>query len=141
MGARGPVPKRSSQRRRRNKDSKPEKASVLAKVKQPVVNGNWHPAAKAWYRSLAESGQAQFYEPSDWQQAKLLAGEISDYLRSKRKSAMMWSHIWSAMNDLLSSEGARRRVKLEVERGSSDEGDKDGDVADLDEFRKRAAAG
>lgn len=141
MGERGPLPKRSSQRRRQNKESKPEKATApAAPVKQPRVNGKWHPVAKDWYRSLAESGQAQFFEPSDWQAARIVAGELSYYLRSKKRAAMMFSHLWSAMNELLTTEGARRRLKLEIERGTPEVDHGDG-VSDLDEYRKRRAAG
>lgn len=138
-GKGGPVPKRSSQRRRRNKESKPQKVTApVTAVDQPPVNGKWHPTAKAWYKSLAESGQAQFFEPSDWQAAKILAGELSIYLRSTKRSAMMFAHIWTGMGELLTTEAARRRLKIEIERDQP-KGDEDADVADLDEYRKRAA--
>lgn len=141
MGARGPVPKRNSQRRRANKESKAETAPALtAAVEAPPAVKSWAPAANRWYKSLAESGQAQFFEPSDWQAAQLVAGELSIYLRSKKRSAMMWSHIWTAMTDLLTTEGARRRLKIEIERPAEDEGDADAsDVAKLDDYRRRAS--
>ena len=149
MGARGPVPKRSSQRRRRNKESKPQTVKVKTRAKQapsspaqlvpqPAPNGNWHPEAKRWYASLAESGQAHFFEPSDWQAAHFLAGEISTYLRAKKKSAMMFSYIWGAMADMLTTEGARRRVKMEIERQPPETDHPD--VPNLDAYRDRAAA-
>lgn len=142
MGERGPVPKRDSQRRRRNSESKPESARALTeKVDAPPALTTWAPAAKRWYDSLTESGQAQFFEPSDWQAAQLVAGELSIYLRSKKRSAMMWSHIWTAMTDLLTTEGARRRMKLEIERPpAEEEGDEEAaTIARLDDFRDRAA--
>ncbi len=141
MGARGPVPKRDAQRRRRNKESKAETApALIAKVEAPPVVKSWSPAAKRWYESLTESGQAQFFEPSDWQAAQLVAGELSIYLRSKKRSAMMWSHIWTAMTDLLTTEGARRRLKIEIERPADpDDGTEDSEVAKLDDYRRRAA--
>lgn len=141
MGARGPVPKRNAQRRRRNEESKADTAPVLTSaVEAPPVVKSWSPAAKRWYESLTESGQAQFFEPSDWQAAQLVAGELSVYLRSKKRSAMMWSHIWTAMTDLLTTEGARRRLKIEIERPSEDEDDAEAsDVAKLDDYRRRVA--
>jgi hypothetical protein len=139
-GKGGPVPKRSSQRRRRNKDSKPAKAKASGAVAVPPANSKWHAGAKRWYKSLKDSGQSQFFEPSDWEAAYFLAGEISEYLNSDRRSAMMFSHIWSAMGELLTTEASRRRLKLEIERDSGQVGE-DGDVTDLDEYRKRAAAG
>lgn len=139
MGERGPVPKRKSQRRRRNKESKPDSvpAQTAAAVKAPPALKDWHAGAKRWYKSLAESGQAQFYEPSDWEAARLIAGELSVYLRSKKRSAMMFSYLWSAMTDLLTTEGARRRLKLEIDREQPSEGDEDADVAKLDDYRDR----
>jgi hypothetical protein len=141
MGERGPVPKRNAQRRRRNKESKAETAPALTgEVEAPPVVKSWAPAARRWYESLADSGQAQFFEPSDWQAAQLVAGELSVYLRSKKRSAMMWSHIWTAMTDLLTTEGARRRLKIEIERPTADdEGAEDSEVAKLDDYRRRAA--
>ena len=141
MGARGPVPKRNAQRRRRNEESKADTAPALtSEVEAPPVVKSWAPAAKRWYESLAESGQAQFFEPSDWQAAQLVAGELSVYLRSKKRSAMMWSHIWTAMTDLLTTEGARRRLKIEIERPPVGEDDAEAsDVAKLDDYRRRAA--
>jgi hypothetical protein len=138
MGQRGPAPKRSTQRRRQNKESKPEIARVSGRVIPPKVDGKWHPAAKRWYKALGESGQAQFFEPSDWEAAHFLAGEISNYLRSDKRSAMMFSHIWSAMGELLTTEASRRRLKLEIER--DDAKGSQGEVADLDAYRKRLAS-
>jgi hypothetical protein len=141
MGERGPVPKHSSQRRRTNKGSRPERApiSALADVEAPPAQKSWAPAAKRWYESLAESGQAQFFEPSDWQAAQIIAGELSTYLRAKKRSAMMFSHLWSAMTDLLTTEGARRRLKIEIDREVPDEDGDAADVAKLDDYRDRAS--
>jgi len=142
MGVRGPIPKRNSQRRRANAESKADTAPALTiKVDAPPALKTWHPAAKRWYESLTESGQAQFFEPSDWQAAQLVAGELSVYLRAEKRSAMMWSHLWTAMTDLLTTEGARRRLKIEIERElPADPDDEEAaTIARLDDFRDRAA--
>lgn len=142
-GKGGRVPKRSTQRRRRNKEGEPDRvAPGESRYPIPPVVGAWHPAAKAWYRSLGESGQAQYFEPSDWQAAKFVAGELSVYLKSKRRSAMMLSHLWSAMGDLLATEASRRRVRIEIERSRPTPGDAQlADVTHLSEIRRRAEAG
>ena len=73
---RGPIPKRSDQRRRRNKPNADAPAVVVAMgqqvVKPPAEDRAWHPYAKQWFRSLKRSGQAQFYQESDWQEARLV---------------------------------------------------------------------
>jgi hypothetical protein len=121
MGKRGPVPKRSSERRRRNKESKPETvAAIVEKVEAPRPSSRWHPAAKRWYLSLAESGQSQFYEPSDWAAAAYVAEAMSMNLRQAKKfSSVLFAAVFSAMSDLLTTEASRRRVRLEVERGDA----------------------
>lgn len=159
MGARGPVPKRSSERRRQNKESEPEK--VKPKAKKPAAKGKekkgkaapaapaeferrpakrtWHPIAKEWYDSLEESGQAQFFEPSDWTSAFYVAEVMSRHLKAKRLSAQLFASIWSAMGELLSTEGARRRVRIEIER--EEEETQPAGVTAIAEYRERVASG
>ncbi|MEV0647820.1 hypothetical protein AB0I28_21380 [Phytomonospora sp. NPDC050363] len=138
MGTRGPVPKRSTQRRRRNADGVPDISPPPATlVEAPQLDFPAHQLAADWYASLAESGQAQFFEPSDWQAARLLAYDLTRHLNAGRVSAQMTAALWSAMGDLLTTEAARRRVRLEIDRDSGDEDDQAaGVVAILDDYRR-----
>lgn len=115
---RGPVPKRSTERRRRNAESKTEVVKLPAQAATaPDPDPAWHPIASGWYRSLSESGQATFFEPSDWQSARYVAEAITVNLNAGAKfSSMLFAAIWSAMGDLLSTEAARRRVRMEIDR-------------------------
>jgi hypothetical protein len=119
-GTRGPVPKRSTERRRRNKESAPDVVKIAdgAPVVMPEPNSGWHPIAVDWYMSLADSGQAQYFEPSDWQAARVLAEVMSRNLRQKKFSAVLFATVWSGMSDLLTTEASRRRVRMEIERGA-----------------------
>lgn len=114
----GPPPKRSTERRRQNKESQVETVAALpARVEQPPAETRWHPIAIDWYESLAESGQAQFFEPSDWQYARVVADALSRLLKQRAKfSAVLFASVTAAMNDLLTTEASRRRVRLEIER-------------------------
>lgn len=60
-------PQDPERRRRRNADARhPVHAtSGGAKSKPPPAPPGLHPEALAWYLSLAESGQSQFYQASD----------------------------------------------------------------------------
>jgi hypothetical protein len=118
MGVRGPVPKHSSERRRRNKETQPDQVRpIVEKVEMPKASSTWHPIAKAWYESLAVSGQSAFFEPSDWAAARYVAEAISLNMRQKVKfSSMLFSAVWDAMGDLLTTEAARRRVRMEIDR-------------------------
>jgi hypothetical protein len=114
----GPVPKPASQRRRRNKESQATTAPTSpAAPPAPEPDPDWHPVAVDWFRSLSESGQVQFFEPSDWQVARYVAEVMSRNLNAgSRLSAELFKAVMSAMAELLTTEGSRRRARLELER-------------------------
>jgi hypothetical protein len=138
VGARGPVPKRSDQRVRRNKDVPVEKVQSIGVVPiPPLMVEDPHPITVFWYDSLRESVQSQFYQPSDWAAAQFVALKLDNECKYLRGSAQMSAVIQSFFSDLLVTEGARRRVKVEVERAQSG-----GDVLEVAElFRQRFAEG
>ena len=119
MGARGPVPKRSTERIRRNADAKAAKVTMAGRVTRPHAPRSWHPRARAWFRSLGDSGQAQFYEPSDWQLAAVLAELLSKYLASSRPSAELLKAWLAGIDKLGATEGSRRRMRIEIDRRPS----------------------
>lgn len=151
----GPPPKRAAQRRRTNAPKRPTTtADGAAHVPIPRVNGRWHPVAKRWYTSLRHSGQSQFYEPSDWAVAYLIAESMSRDLMPQvvgvtdtgqvvkdtipLKGASLAAYL-KAMTQLLVTEGERRRVQLELERPDpGKDGDDDGKVTWLDQHRTGA---
>jgi hypothetical protein len=113
----GPVPKRSSERRRRNKQGRPQQVAAPSPPAVAPEVGDLHEVAQQWYDSLKESAQSQFYEPSDWAQAKILAITLSRYMKQERPISGPNLHaLLSGMAELLTTEGARRRVRLEIER-------------------------
>lgn len=113
----GPVPKREDQRRRRNKPDVPTtRAAGASVVERPEADPEWHRIARDWYASLSLSGQAVFYEPSDWQTARYVAESMSRNLSAGRFSAQHFAACMAAMTDLLTTEGSRRRARLELER-------------------------
>lgn len=78
MAEHGPIPKRSEERRRQNKPETPlDKVDAVGPVEIPKANAKWHPVAKRIYDSLESSGQAKFYEASDWSTAYMLAESLS----------------------------------------------------------------
>lgn len=118
MGTRGPVPKRTSQRLGHlTKAEKSESTTVKASgpVKIPDPDPLWHPLARDWYVSLGESAYHKLMEPSDWAAARLVAGEVTRMLELPPNAAL-FGKVWAAMGELMTTEGARRRLKVEVER-------------------------
>lgn len=116
MGTRGPLPARSDQKRRRNQPETPvEKIELEGAVAVPDPLDSWHAVAADWYRSLSESGQSRYFEPSDWQAARYCASVMSETLTGS-PNAQMVAQVRGLMADLLTTEGARRRASLELER-------------------------
>lgn len=126
------VPKRSTERRRRNKTNE-TKVVVVGGVTVPPVDDSWHQIAQDWYNSLAESGQAQWYEPSDWAAARLVAATMTRFMHNEESTAAMASAIWTAMNDLLTTEASRRRSRMEIERALQEPENK---PTAMDKYRK-----
>ena len=139
MAQYGPIPKRSDQRIRRNKLDVPiEKIDMIGTVPVPDLEfKDAHPLIVDLYEAMRQSGQAKFFEPTDWQYAKFTLHFADQLLKSSRPSSQMLAAVNSMLTDLLVSEGSRRRVRLEVERAES--GGEVLDVANL--FRQRLAQG
>ena len=139
MGARGPAPARSDQRRRRNEPATPTtQVDLEGEVKVPNPLESWHPTAAAWYESLQHSGQSRYYEPSDWQNAHYCAGLMSQSLTEDKVNAQLVAQVRGLMTDLLVTEGARRRVGLEVVRKApADDVQQGGNVTRMEDRRRR----
>lgn len=133
----GPVPKRSAERRRRNATPGAETVSIPGVVVAPAAEKGLHPIAMRWFEALKESGQAQFYEPSDWATAAYIAHAMSESLKGEALTGAMLSAVMSSMTGLLVTEGDRRRMRLEIEREAPKQQDPAG-VTKLADFRRRA---
>lgn len=122
MGTHGPIPKRSEERRRRNKDDGPGLVQAPSGPPAdlpdlPEPSELWHPIAIDWYLSLRESGQAAFYQPSDWAMARYAAELMSRGLsEDKPPNGQYVAALNSVMASLLTTEGDRRRARIELER-------------------------
>lgn len=138
----GPIPKRSTERRRSNATPGLQIAAAAPAVRVPAASKEWHPIAAAWYRSLRQSGQSRFYEPSDWQQARLLAEAMSRALKADELNASLLNAILNATRDLMTTEGQRRRLRLELlrEQAVADPAT-DAAVTDVDNVISLAFAG
>lgn len=142
MGARGPAPKRSTERHgHRGQADEPEQVEQDGAVSVPPAGESWHSVAREWYESLPASGQSKFYEPSDWQQAHFCAELMHRALTDEKVNAQLVAQIRGLMTDLLTSEASRRRVSMEIVRPpKATEGTSSqpaSNVTSMDERRKR----
>lgn len=121
----GPVPRRESDlarpRERKGKDQAPVTRGEMRPVTVPRADADWHPIAKMLYEGLKKSGQADFYQQSDWAYAYSICEDLSLYKKSGRRSAQLAQVIYSAMNNLLVTEADRRRVRIELHEPEADE--------------------
>lgn len=140
----GPVPKRSDVRIRRNKDY-PEITSAAAGGAHPapyLPDEAWHPVARELFDAAQRSGQAQFYEMTDWWSVYFACEAISMHLRPQfigfaeesdggksRKYPVMavqppngatLNAIRSMMAALLMTEADRRRSQLELQKAATE---------------------
>jgi hypothetical protein len=140
MGSRGPIPKRSDQKagHRTKSELDTDKVDATDEVLVPDVDPTWHPIAHDWYCSLARSAQSQFYEQSDWEHARYVAQAMSQNLLAAHFSANLFAAVTSAMGELGSTEGARRRMKIEIQRAIEEPA---GEVTPIERYRRRAAGG
>ncbi len=142
MGARGPVGKRSEERMGHR--SKEEKDSITKAPSGapdelpdlPDPSPGWDPIAADWYLSLRESGQAAFYQPSDWAVARYAAELMSRVLDCSERgpNGQLVAALNSVMSSLLTTEGDRRRARMELERRKP-AAQADADVTVLDDYR------
>ena len=119
VGKSGPVPKRSEERIRRNTTEYGtiDRVNMIGDVEVPELGiKDAHPLIVDFYESLKQSGQAKYYEPSDWQFARYTMYFADRLIKSVKPSSQMVAAVNNALQDLLVSEGQRRRVRMEVER-------------------------
>lgn len=138
MSSRGPVPKRPDERRRRNRESVPDVVR-LPRGDRPepgVADPDWHPRVRALYGSLVRSGQAEFYEPSDFEMAAVACEVLSRELERDKLNANALAVVLGVMSSLLATEGDRRRARLILERADVEEDPPS--VALMDRYRKAA---
>lgn len=140
MGTRGPIPERSEARRRRNKETGPGLVKAASGTpadlpELPEPDGAWHQIASDWYLSLRESGQAAFYQPSDWAVARYAAELMSRLLSSDRApNGQLVAALNTVMSTLLTTEGDRRRARIELERQPTSRSTPAG-VTAIDDYR------
>lgn len=133
----GPVPKRSDQRRHRNQvqEITSAQSGLISELEWIEPDSDWHDIAATWYTSLAQSGQSVFYEASDLATAYYAASLMSQILKSDRINGQLVTALNSLMDTLLTTEGARRKARVELQKPS----EVDTSVADQMEAYRRAA--
>ncbi|UJD20844.1 terminase small subunit [Mycobacterium phage Zimmer] len=130
-GTRGPIGKRDEERVRRNVPENPTEtvvvhgAVVIPELGDISFNGETHPLITDMYDAMKASAAVKYYEPTDWQFARLTLFTLNQELifardNGKPVGAMKLTAINQMLSALLLTEGDRRRVRLEIERNPGD---------------------
>ncbi|MFC3504456.1 hypothetical protein ACFOOK_26290 [Micromonospora krabiensis] len=138
MGSRGPVPNRSDDLSRDRDANRGDRAPITKGKSRPATvpdpDEGWHPIARLLWNATLESGQADFYESSDYAFLYSICDDVSYYKRQGKRSGQMLASIYSAMENLLVTEGARRRVRVELQ--DEEEAEDDAVVTQMDDYKR-----
>jgi len=137
MGSRGPVPNRSTDLSRDRNADRAERVPITKGMSRPATipdpDPAWHPIARMLWDAACESGQADFYESSDYAWLYNICEDLDRYKRSEKRSSMMFAALNQAFEALLITEGARRRVRIELQDETDDEDE--AVVKQMDDYR------
>jgi len=114
----GPVANRESDlarpRERRGGDQMSVTKGELRKVSIPHADPDWHPIARKLWDGMKTSGQADFFQNSDWAMAYAIMDDLSLYKKSGRRSSQMAQVIYASLGRLLVTEADRRAIRIEL---------------------------
>lgn len=137
--ARGPVPHREDDlarpRSRRGSQAPAVTRGLARDARAPGPDPSWHPIASQLWEAVIASGQADFYQQSDYAVLYSLCDDLSHFKRSAKRSAQMAQTIYSALGSLLVTEGDRRRARIELDLPA--DADDDASVTAIADYKKR----
>lgn len=142
VASRGPLPKRTENRIRRGRradgldiTTAPGAENIEMPVPPESGPDAWDDIVYEWYFSLAESGMARFYEPTDWMVAYVTADWLNQLRKPQyvamREVGLHEFEVYEAVKPLSGSdmgaflkvcanlgltEGDRRRMRIELTR-------------------------
>ncbi|NAZ80575.1 hypothetical protein GTR02_01915 [Kineococcus sp. R8] len=93
-----------------------ERADGAAVVEQPAADPTWCRQAVALWEAMGSSGQAQYFEPSDWAEVAVAMWFLTSKVAAGRIAGQDLQALHSILSDHLVSEGARRRLRVELRR-------------------------
>ena len=81
---------------------------------QPDASPEWDDGVRALWDSMSQSGQADFYQASDWAFARVVLDDLNRIRVNSRPSAEAMRGVYGALDRLLLTEGERRRARIEL---------------------------
>lgn len=150
MGARGPVPYRTEElsrprdaNRKTAEGTRPDVKRGMLKPATPYQpDEEWHPTAIRLYEAAIESGQAEFFQQSDWALLYSACEDISAMKMMQEKTgkphAEQMKALYGVLSTLMFAEADRRRLRIEL-MGEEDDSESYGEAA-VQGYRERLRA-
>jgi len=79
-----------------------------------VPTGTWSPATKRWWRTWADSAQAQEFTGTDWMRLEMLLPLVEQYFAGPDRFLM--AEIRATESKLGSTVEDRKRMRLKIEK-------------------------
>ena len=116
VGVGGPLPKRSSARRRTNKPAlEVVRSDVGDELPWPAAPREWGSIARIYYEALQRGGMAEYHAATDRADAFMRCEVIHRAFTAPRLSAQLLAVIDSGLARHGVLEGDRRRLRIELE--------------------------
>lgn len=113
-----PIPNRTedlSRERDANRSNRPAvKNGELMPVKIPNAKPEWDTTVTRLYNAMKTSGQACYFQNSDWHFAHVILDMLNAQRQASRPSAQMMATIMQGLDKLLLTEAERRRARIEL---------------------------
>lgn len=109
-----------------------------ANIPVPEASRFWLPQARSWFNSLRLSGQAEFYEASDWATAVICATLLDSFLRTRSLPVFKEFRLLSARLGITIADRHAARILLDEPEPEEprDEDEEAADATILDWHRK-----
>lgn len=105
-------------RERKGGQVTPVTTGVLRLVTRPQADPEWEPFVRDFFDAFGRSGEADFYQDSDWYTLKLVCHQMNQHMKSNLRSAGMFGEIMRALGPLLATEGHRRLAHIELKKAA-----------------------
>lgn len=125
MGTRGPMPKRTGEHKGHISNAKLHGDHVTAlpgtgdailhKATPPAPDDDWSDDALRLWEAAIESTQSALYEATDWEMLYTALVDLTNYQGQTRRNSQMLAALAATFDDLMLTEGARRRLAVETD--------------------------
>lgn len=141
----GPMPKRSSERTRRNKENEAgltlKKGVAQGIARWPLPDTSWHSAVVRMYESFSQSGMAAFFEQTDVEMCWIACEGLQAWYDGGKRSANQFEFVMGQFAKLGATEGERRRMRIELDSEAEQQTAEEAEVASIQAFKAKRNVG